>query len=504
MNNPLNEKTTNGSTSKSKPLKSKTTSFGVKREKNRSVVAQPLYFRSLIVRNVRCFGDEPQTLNLTTPDGKQWAKWTIILGNNGTGKSTLLQLLDCILIQTDFPSGVREPSDTVTFLSFDEPGRRGGSSFPRVFTDDEKRQFPRLDTSLSKRRSFAQFEFFIAIPESHVADNIQTQLTQVGISWSYNIWTTEFDSFPRHSIEMQRAGYGAWRRLGRTTLSPSLSQNENRASHLFDESVELINAEEWLQQLDYSASKKSKISGNLSEQFELVRTTLLNLLPDIQDIRIAVPTEEHPFPRVLFSTAFGNVRLNQLGFGYQSLISWVVDFAARLFKAYPHSPNPLAEPAVCLVDEIDLHLHPSWQRKVMSYLSERFPNTQFIATAHSPLIVQAAPEIGANVVVLHRDGDHVVISNNPIDINGWRADQILSSELFDDQPLRSPQIQAAIDERVSLKSKPKLTASDKRRLKELDAIVDTLPVGTTPEERDVAKQLKEAAALLDRVTSGMP
>jgi predicted ATP-binding protein involved in virulence len=273
---------------------------------------------------------------------------------------------------------------------------------------------------------------------------------------------------------------------------------------LFDDGIELINAEEWLQRLDYSRLKKSAISDELAKQFDLVRATLLDILPDVDDIQISPPSKEHPNPRVLFTTPYGDVQLRQLGFGYQSLISWVVDFAARMFDAYPDSPNPLTEPAVCLVDEIDLHLHPSWQRKVMRYLSDRFPKTQFIATAHSPLIVQAAPEIGANVVVLRRVGDHVVISNNPIDVHGWRADQILSSELFENQPLRSPDIQAAMDERTSLLSKQKLTAKDQRRIAELDVIVDSLPIGSTSEERTVANQLKAAAAMLDRVTSRKP
>ena len=93
------------------------------------------------------------------------------------------------------------------------------------------------------------------------------------------------------------------------------------------------------------------------------------------------------------------------------MIAWVVDFAGRMIERYPDSPDPLAEPAVVLVDEIDLHLHPKWQRELIGFLTERFPNTQFIVTAHSPLIVQAAA--GANIALLKREGDHVVIENHP-------------------------------------------------------------------------------------------
>jgi hypothetical protein len=75
---------------------------------------------------------------------------------------------------------------------------------------------------------------------------------------------------------------------------------------------------------------------------------------------------------------------------------------------------------VCLVDEIDLHLHPRWQRDLITRLTALFPNTQFIATAHSPLVVQAAPD--ANVVVLKRQGDSVIIDNAPRSVRKWRVD----------------------------------------------------------------------------------
>ncbi|HTN01076.1 MAG TPA: AAA family ATPase, partial [Planctomycetaceae bacterium] len=264
--------------------------------------------------------------------------------------------------------------------------------------------------------------------------------------------------------------------------------------------ADLINAEEWLLRADYAASKDSSISTQLGHRRDAVTGTLLQLFPDgeISGIRISTPSERHPNPRVLFTTPYGEVELRQLGYGYQSLITWVVDFAARMFEAYPDSPEPLAEPAVCLVDEIDLHLHPTWQRKVMRYLSERFPKTQFIATAHSPLIVQAAAEMQANVAVLRRDGDHVVIENNPVAVQGWRADQILASELFD-VPLRSEASEEIVKERTRLLSQAKLSKADKSKLQELEAKMAAFPVGSTSAERAVNDRLQSAVDLLEKV-----
>lgn len=466
--------------------------------KKRMQKSSYLYLRSLTVRNVRCFGDEPQTLHLSTSGGLGWAQWTIILGNNGTGKSTLLQLLDSVdKKQLGYPNS--QDSTTQPFVGFTGQVLQRGSPFLRADTD-QIREASNQFVPYEIRKSTARVDMFLQ-SDAELSTDIGSEPIRAWVSWSR--FVTEARPMNLYQVvpELKHFGYGAWRRLGQSSLAVGLESGKDWASHLFDDNVALLDAEEWLQRIDYSASKPSEIRHELSQRFELVRATLIDILPDIDDIRISPPSKEHSSPRVLFRTPYGEVQLRQLGFGYQSLISWVVDFAARMFEAYPESPNPLAEPAVCLVDEIDLHLHPSWQRKVMKYLSERFPKTQFIATAHSPLIVQAAPEIGANVAVLHREGDHVVISNNPIDVQGWRADQILSSELFDNQPLRSPEIQSAIDERTRLLAKQKLTTKDQKRLVELDAIVDELPVGSTPDERNIAAQLKAAASLLDRVTS---
>ena len=134
--------------------------------------------------------------------------------------------------------------------------------------------------------------------------------------------------------------------------------------------------------------------------------------------------QDRLLPRVLY----GRVAFDALGLGYRTMVAWIIDLAARMTQRYPGSRNPLAEPAVVLIDEIDLHLHPSWQRRIMGYLSERLRNTQLIVTAHSPLIVQAAED--ANIAVVRRDGDHSVIDQDLRSIRGWRVDQLLTSDLF--------------------------------------------------------------------------
>ena len=280
--------------------------------------------------------------------------------------------------------------------------------------------------------------------------------------------------------------------MGKASLSEQ--RTEDTTASLFSDDVDLINAEEWLLQADYAASRASKGNTRAQERLDQIIDILINLLPDVLDIRFSAPENEIAPPVVEFQTHYGWVRLKDLSLGYRTLLTWMVDLASRLFDRYPHSENPLAEPAVVLVDEIDLHLHPQWQRTLLSFLSERFPNTQFIATAHSPLVVQAAQD--ANVVLLRREGDHVVIDNDVERIKNWRVDQILTSELFGLESARPPQIDSALEEREKILSKARLTKADEKRLAALEAQIGDLPTGETPEDLQAMDVIRRAAALL--------
>jgi len=288
--------------------------------------------------------------------------------------------------------------------------------------------------------------------------------------------------------------YGATRRMGTTAMSET--SEHGRTDSLFLDDVALLNAEEWLLQADYAALVDSPSQEQARRRREQIRGILIELLPDVSDIQFVRPTSSTSKPRVEVETPYGWVRIQDLSLGYRALIAWVVDLAYRLFERYPESPNPLAEPAIVLVDEIDLHLHPRWQRTIMAYLTERFPNTQFIVTAHSPLIVQAATD--ANIVLLRREGDHVVIDNDVEAIRGWRIDQVLTSDLFGLETARPPEYDEAMAERNRILGKSRLTKKDEQRLKELDARIGDLPTGETPQDMEAMDVIRRAAEVLKR------
>ena len=143
------------------------------------------------------------------------------------------------------------------------------------------------------------------------------------------------------------------------------------------------------------------------------------------------------------------------------------------------------------MDEIDLHLHPKWQRQLTGFLTKTFPNTQFVVTAHSPLIVQEAAD--ANVFVLKREGDEVIIEKDPVNVHNWRIDQILTSNLFGLEGARSREAEQTLDRRRELLRKDKLTAKEKAELKRLEEGMGEIPVAETPEAIRAMDIIQKAA-----------
>jgi predicted ATP-binding protein involved in virulence len=95
-----------------------------------------------------------------------------------------------------------------------------------------------------------------------------------------------------------------------------------------------------------------------------------------------------------------------------------------MFERYPNSENPLKEPAIVLIDELDLHLHPRWQRQIINYLTNIFSQTQFIVTTHSPFIIQSIEKI--NLFILNRDETGIVINHPKFKtFKGWTIEEIL-------------------------------------------------------------------------------
>lgn len=428
---------------------------------------------SLTVQSMRCFGEKPQRLDLSDGTGRP-ARWTLLLGNNGTGKTTLLEALASLCVGH---AAVTLDGTDVFVLEAIHPTSRIRETWRPARSPDA------LVEMTCEYCSGWRFTKPLTSPTRHKATAVLNKAAGIN----------------KGSVSLGAGlycfGYGPTRRLGDSTLTKS--ESDDPCASLFSEDANLRNAEELLLRLDYSANKPSKVKMKHGILLNKVKKALCDLLPDVSEIRINEPTKKSPTSTVEFETPYGWVGLTSLGQGYRSLIAWVVDFAGRMFDAHPKSKNPLAEPAVVLVDEIDLHLHPTWQRRVMNHLSERFPNTQFIATAHSPLIAQAADE--ANVALLQREDDHVIIRNHMKPMRGARLDQVVTSELYGLQTARPPHLEEMIERRRKLLTKSRLTKKDKLEIKKLEDEIGPLPVGETEAEAQKLQGIVEQTqALLEK------
>ncbi|MCP9915272.1 AAA family ATPase [Cyanobium sp. ATX 6F1] len=119
-------------------------------------------------------------------------------------------------------------------------------------------------------------------------------------------------------------------------------------------------------------------------QLRAVRKCLTTLFPTLTNPRFSVK----PPLRLIVTENREDLELSQLSDGYKTMIGVAIDLSRRMAAGNPDMDNPLESPAIVMIDEVDLHLHPAWQQRIVSDLLKCFPNTQFIVTTHSPIIVE--------------------------------------------------------------------------------------------------------------------
>lgn len=446
----------------------------------------PIYFRSLELENVRCFAQR-QCLDFTDKDGKP-VQWILILGDNGVGKTTLLQ---CLAWMRPVPH-VNKETELIDGIE------AALNSEENEVWDSLIRIGDKVDVILRATLSAGQE---LGEKSGDELENITTHVEMEGrngLLQDRRVAGPDGKQF-LHS-DPPIFAYGASRRPG--TLKRDGEELSDPLVSLYKESTELYDAEDLLLKLDHRAKSGEKQDEDILQR---VKQVLAAVLPGIKDegkIQIRAPKvfgHRSETGGVQFETPYGLVPLSGLSLGYQTTLTWIVDLALRLYERYPNSSNPLAEPGIVLIDNIDLHLHPRWQRRMMADITERFPAIQFVATAHSPLVVQAAEN--AKLVVLREQDGQVLIDDDHELVNTWRVDQILASDLFGIST-RSKRIEELRKERNALLDMPNRSKSDEDRLQSLREELDRLPTAEDVEEdqaamdliREIANDLRESGS----------
>lgn len=134
--------------------------------------------------------------------------------------------------------------------------------------------------------------------------------------------------------------------------------------------------------------------------------------------------------RIVLKTEDGDhIPLEGLSQGTISLIGWVGILMQRLFEIYATDEDPTRRYALVLMDEIDAHMHPAWQRTLLNHLREIFPQVQLIVTTHSPLVIGGLPVNQVTRFARDAKGKVVMLPIEP-DMTLGYSDQILTSLLF--------------------------------------------------------------------------
>ena len=325
------------------------------------------------IRNYKCIKD--LSVDCRGEDGET-RQWTVLLGENNTGKTNVLRALALL-----------RPKKTIYRTDLDP-----------VFK-----------------------EAYMPVGALETSD--VTVISSVnGERWGFD---PEGRAYSEEPFDLHVYGYGVSRYPARTALS---EREGHPTETLFNSNARLSDFQEWLLQLDYSQKSGSeKSQKRLEKMHDLVRS---DLFPGVTDFSFKKDGDNEHVVVVFAAGKDGDVRFEELGFGYQTSLTWLADLCKRLFELYPESENPLHEEAVVLVDELDLHLHPKWQRDIVPTLSKVFPRVQFIVTTHSPHVLQSMEDV--NLYVLRRDAEsgEVAFKHCPrSDFRGWTVEDILSETM---------------------------------------------------------------------------
>jgi hypothetical protein len=274
-------------------------------------------------------------------------------------------------------------------------------------------------------------------------------------------------------------GYGAFRRLTRKSqiIVPSLEPQARYSNFFtqFSEDEPLSAFERWMVYLDYRIAKGDQGDNEAQRQRDIGITAINALLPD--GTRFDSVTAEG---RILFDVGGAKVPTIGLSDGYRSVLALSGDLVWRLIQSFPETTDPLCEEGVVLIDELDIHLHPIWQRDIAQLLQEQFPNLQFIVATHSPLIASGAGE-NALTLKFAMYEDKAIIEKVS-GISALSVDYVLRSPAFGLVSSYSPITQRKIDQYDSLLSKmDNLDKDEKKRFRQLQLFIqETRPFGGPP------------------------
>ncbi len=371
-----------------------------------------MYVRSLSIQNLRSF--ESEELPLCYPGGgtapvagsvPHLDNITLLLGNNGAGKTTILR---AVALSTLAPVLAMGSGYVPYALVRRVRGRPTGEAHVEA-------KVVLHEQDGLKEGEEAEVKATLVAPTRGYTDRfvIGTQPPR----WQVRLYEEE------ESPAFLVLGYGATRRVETGPGSVESHAKERvlryrRVAGLFEEHMTLMPLSAWLPRV--KDRKRQQEAVELMNQL-LPDTELLTKWGDLEN------------PETLFRRGGSVLPYPALSDGYRAFICWVGDMLYHLNMICPKGQHLVDMRGVVLVDEVDLHLHPEWQRHLVPSLSRALPRIQFILTSHSPIVVGTLSS--QNVLLLAERGKAEGVSATEVlkpgeELYGLSADQILTSDSF--------------------------------------------------------------------------
>ena len=334
---------------------------------------------------------------------------TVLHGENGYGKTSVLSAIAVGLGHEDMLGPFLD-----VFIDFCEGDWREGAGSPRVsLTSMNGNVSKRPGTKSVFEREKAEIEMsgHREIVEKALVGNSQEN-RKIPIGALYGTDRTVSD-VPESVVSPRQLPRRAPRLDAlKGALSARTDFEDLFAWFYFKEDEELREQKE-RRDFDYQLKEVSA-----------VRQAISSMLPEVSNPR----TESNP-PRFVVShkSEQGQVEklsLDQLSGGYRIVLALAADLARRMVQGNPHLDDPLESEAIVLIDEVELHLHPKWQQRILDDLRRTFPNAQFIISTHSPQVLTTVePQC---IVELARDADRIVAGAPVGATYGAEAGDVLS------------------------------------------------------------------------------
>ena len=410
------------------------------------------YISRVSLRNIKCL---PKEVTFTVPTPSNGSpSWTLVLGDNGTGKTSILRCIAISLCDEIAAAG----------LLTELPGRmiRTGQDCARI-------ELKLTGTQKNEKNL-----------------TIQTIFRKKNSSGESMQQVVEPNDVDLHDA-LFACGYGS---------SHGTIGNESYESYrLIDAVYSLFNYDTRLQNPEMALFRIcEQMRRQFSQSYQEYRHRLFEQIEAVLMLESGSLTLDSKGLRV--SGFWGDsVPVRAIGDGYAATLTWVCDLLSWTLLAQGESDD-LQPRGIVLVDEIERHLHPAWQREIVDLLSKSFPQVQFIAATHAPLIATGTatqPKGSSRLIRLVKSDNGVQVNSELEPPIGLRADQVLTSALFGLISTASGDTLSKIEQYVALSAKSTLTEPERKKVSDLDKDLQrTFATPQTRLQREVEKAISMA------------